>query len=125
MAEFTFARGIKFPFQRVGNQLPAPTTNDTTVSEALRTLILTPRGSRIMRPDMGTNLWAYIFENNTQLLAENIRAEIATAVAKYEPRVIVLQIDTQRKETDVIISIHYVVRATQRYTSDSIRIPIG
>lgn len=125
MAEFTFASGIKFPFQRVGNQLPAATTNDTTISEALRTLILTPRGSRIMRPDLGTNIWAYIFENNTQLLAENIRAEIATAIAKYEPRVVVLQIDTQRKETDIIITIHYVVRATRVYTRDSIRIPMG
>jgi len=125
MAEPFFARGIKFPFQKVGNQLPAPTTNDATVSESLRTLILTPRGSRIMRPDLGTNIWAYIFENNTQVLAENIRAEIATAIAKYEPRVVVLQIDTLRVDTDIIISIHYVVRATQQYTTDSIRVPTG
>lgn len=125
MADPVFVRGIKFPFQRVGTQLPSPTTNEVTISESLRQLISTAKLTRIMRPDFGTNIMSYVFENNTALLEENIRTEMATAIAKYEPRILVLAINTKRIDESLIIDIQYVVRATRIQTSESILVPIG
>lgn len=107
-------RGIAFPFQRGDTGFPAAAVDDTLIGDSLRQLVLTPRGSRVMRPDFGTNIMAYVFENNDEILSEVIRSEIMAAIGKYEPRVIVRAIRVTRQDTKVFAEIRYVVRATRR-----------
>ena len=103
---------IKFPNQRLDGQLPAPASGDTLIAESLVRLISTPRRTRLMRPRLGKNAADYVFENNTVLLAENIRTDIATAVAQYETRVVLRSIDVLRDEENgaVRVIVNYVIK---------------
>lgn len=54
---------------------------------SLQMLLMTKRGERVMEPDYGTSLQVLLFEPMTAELQTRVNEEIATAVAKWEPRV--------------------------------------
>lgn len=56
------------------------------VESSLRMLLLTEKGERVMEPNYGTSLRRLIFSPNTADLNTEIRQEIATSVAQWEPR---------------------------------------
>lgn len=115
--------GIKFPFQKGGTSFPAAATDDELIKDSLLQLILTVTGERIMRPDFGTNVTALIFENNTDVLGNLLRAEVQGVVARYEPRVQVIDIVVSQRNAELIMTIAYVVLATRRAGTATVAIP--
>jgi phage baseplate assembly protein W len=65
-----------------------------------------------MRPDFGTNIIHYIFDNNDDLLAELIRSDVFSAVGRYEPRVILTDVQVVRSDETVDVTLLYVVTFT-------------
>lgn len=124
MAKVTY-RGIAFPFQKSSQAFPAPATDDDLVKQSLVQIILTGRGERIMRPDFGSNAFAFVFENNNLILQETVRAEVMSAISKFEPRAIVRSVGVERSDTELIITINYIVIATRREQTVAITMPIG
>lgn len=57
------------------------------ISNSLRNLFTTTPGDKILNPEYGLDLRKYIFEPATIEMANSIRGEIFTQVARYEPRV--------------------------------------
>ena len=112
MAEKTFFRGIGYPFRRSATSLPARVSDAELIRQSLVQIVGTQKGERVMRPDFGTNVIAYIFGNNTDLLAELIRADLFAAIGRYEPRVILQAIVVDRSDTLVDVDIRYVIAAT-------------
>jgi len=106
--------GIKFPFQKGGTSFPKAATDSELIQDSLVQLILTMVGERVMRPEFGTNALAFIFENNDDVLGNLLRAEIQGVVARYEPRIRLTDIGVTQRDSEVLITISYIVLATRR-----------
>ncbi len=115
--------GIRFPFGRSTTAIPARTEDNALIKESLVQIVTTGRGERVMRPDFGSSAFTFIFENNDQILAELIRDEISTAIAKFEPRVVVRDITTVKEDNEVVITILYIVNLTGQQDNVQIAVP--
>ena len=60
--------------------------NDDAVKDALKNLLLTDRGERLMQPNLGGNIRALLFENLTPAVLQMIKTQIEETVKLYEPR---------------------------------------
>lgn len=82
--------GLAFPMRLdgVGGYL---TQNESlgALRDNVIQLIMTSRGSRVMRPDYGTDLRNSVFEQFDSNLENILRTQIIQVIEKYEPRVIV------------------------------------
>jgi hypothetical protein len=108
----SFYVGISFPFRRSSTSLPARATDHDLIRQSLVQIVSTTKGERVMRPDFGTNIIHYIFDNNDDLLAELIRSDVFSAVGRYEPRVILTDVQVVRSDETVDVTLLYVVTFT-------------
>lgn len=85
--------GVAFPMMNKGiGGYVAQNENLRSLRDCVVQLIMTGRGSRVMRPDYGTDLRASVFEPFTDDMVDVLRTQILETIAKYEPRVIVKRI---------------------------------
>lgn len=122
MAIQAFYRGMAYPFQESDEALPAPAYDDLLIKYSLQQILGTNRGERVMRPAFGCNLYQFVFENNNELLEQLLRAEIAAAVARWEPRAYLQGIEVLREENEVTVTISYSVITTGRVDTLSMSI---
>lgn len=108
----SFYSGISFPFRRSATSLPARATDNELIRQSLVQIVSTTKGERVMRPDFGTNIINYIFDNNDDLLAELIRSDVFSAVGRYESRVILTDVQVVRSDETVDVTLQYVVTFT-------------
>lgn len=118
-----YFRGVAFPFKKDDAAVPAPVTDDELVKQSLLQILMTGRGERVMRPRFGCNLHAYVFENNDELLAQLLRAEITSAVSQFEPRAVVQSVEFSRKGSELIVELSYVVLATSTLDTVQVAVP--
>lgn len=118
-----YFRGVAFPFVKDDVAVPAPVTDDELVQQSLVQILLTGRGERVMRPDFGCNLNAYVFENNDELLGELLRAEITAAVGKFEPRAEITDVTFSRNNSELVVQIGYIVVATRSLNTVQVAVP--
>jgi phage baseplate assembly protein W len=106
--------GLLFPFTKSGTALPAPATDDDLVAASLMQIIGTTQGERVMRDDFGCGIINNVFDNNDSILQELLKLNIMTAIAKYEPRVIVhgVKFVKNSEGNGITATISYVVTAT-------------
>jgi len=123
MATPVIYKGIKYPFQKSGTGLPAAATDDDVIKDSLTQLIMTTNGERVMRPDVGTNAKAFVFENNDVVLGNLIRAEVQAVIGKYEPRVQLVDVRVEQRRSEVILTISYIVLSTRKPGSAAMAIP--
>ena len=78
-----------------------PVTGDLVVSkdasaikQAIVNLLLTNRGERPFNPDYGSNIRSYLFEPLDYGTAAQIEQSIRSTLAKFEPRIEVIDIQT-------------------------------
>jgi len=94
-------RGIAFPFGKSPFGLPAPRRDSDVIADNISRIIQTPRGSRVMRPDDGSDTHAFVFESNGPLLRARVDHEIRRAVSVGEPRARILRVDVfENKKAD-------------------------
>ena len=79
------------------NQLGDLTTvkNEDSIKQSLRTIINTPKGSRIFEPDFGCNVNFYLFEPYLPETGMRIAKDIEYNINAYEPRVELLDIKVE------------------------------
>jgi phage baseplate assembly protein W len=66
--------------------------NEDSVKEAIKNLVLTDRGERLMQPNLGGNIRAMLFENMTPASLKLIEEQVKTVIEIYEPRAEVLDV---------------------------------
>lgn len=105
-------RGISFPF--VPNNASGVATNELVdrINQSLFILFETPKGSRLMLPDFGSDIQKFRFDPLDRVLLERLRYTINEDIKKWEPRVIVTSIefleDTNMIDNSILyISIYY------------------
>lgn len=108
--------GIKFPFTNdnmSGFFLDLNTDLKSKVASEIAHVILTPRGSRLRKPEFGTNLVKYIFEQNDNLTWDDVRREAIDMVGKYVKDAELEDINVFQEtanEHSIYLDMHYVIR---------------
>lgn len=92
----------------VGNQL-ALVSNERSVNQALKNLIKTNIGERLYQPDIGSNIYASLFENNVPEVLSTLEFYIQNTINNHEPRVnlLDLSIKSTSNENGIEITIVY------------------
>ena len=130
--ELDVAVGIKLPFNKTHGGLPQSavaasgsidvinyssdglfdlsyTTEEQSTSN-LKLLLLTKKGERLMHPNYGTDIQYYIFDNESDLLRDNIYNEIKSAIRYWLPYIIVDDISVKFVgEHEINITLTYKV----------------
>jgi phage baseplate assembly protein W len=110
-----FGSGVKFPLQidtKTGRL--AIVSGEEDIAEAIRIIIGTYKGERVMRPGFGTNIRDYIFAPAGSLLYETIKTELVEQLLLQEPRIrdVTIDILTNSAAGELRIDIGYTVRST-------------
>lgn len=83
------------------------------VKQAIRIILGTDPGERVMRPDFGAGLSAFVFEPMTPATLEALRQRVEEALVDWEPRIDVdaVKVSAVPDEGKVLIEARYRVRA--------------
>lgn len=75
-------------------------TDAEAVRRSLRNLILTNRGERFYRPDLGSNINSLLFEQPSDVVTEQISSLIKECIETYESRVFLQAVNVVYEESD-------------------------
>ncbi len=90
-------------------------SEEEDIAEAIRIILYTRKGERVMHPDFGCGIHRYVFEQMDYGTVSSMEREITDAIIAWEPRVIEPEasVDTGRLNEGLVeIRIRYVVRST-------------
>ena len=69
------------------------TTEEDAVNRALYNIVMTRKGERFFKPDLGSNVADLLFEPLDAATASLLKEEIEYVINKYEPRINLLRCD--------------------------------
>jgi len=116
-AEAFLGCGVAFPVAVGDKGSVALAQYEEDIHQAIRIILDTDPGERVMRPDFGAGLRALLFEPiNTQTIAL-ARHRVEQALILWEPRIdnIAVKVDSQPKIGLLNIDIRYRVRTTNTF----------
>jgi uncharacterized protein len=107
--------GWAFPLEFAATGAAAMAVLEEDVAQAIRIILGTNPGERVMRPDFGAGLDDFLFEPASATTLERVRVRVETALIDWEPRIDLVEVrvevaGTLRNRIDV--EVHYRVRAT-------------
>jgi uncharacterized protein len=106
--------GWSFPPAQEGG-VSALVAYEDDVAQAIRIILSTDQGERVMRPDFGAGLNAFVFGVINQTTMQRIQTRVQEALLEWEPRIDVTQVAvrTNPQERNVLlIQITYRIRVT-------------
>jgi len=112
-------RGWAFPVKVEAGQV-ATTAYDEDVRQAILLIVGTNPGERVMRPDFGAGLSAFVFEPLNPSTMEALRQRVLEALVDWEPRIDVESVSATADVGDVgkvLIEMSYRVRATNSHAN--------
>jgi phage baseplate assembly protein W len=116
--------GIAFPFGKSAFSLPARAEDDDVIAHNIMRTMLTRRGSRVMRPSTGSNIYDFVFESVGPVLAARIDDEVRAALGDGEPRSQVLAVNVNRRFIPALEQEELVVDITYRVLADIKKISV-
>jgi phage baseplate assembly protein W len=125
MDDGVLGRGLAFPL-RLGATGLAESAGVSRVEESIRVILGTQHGERLMRPQFGANLRSLAFSPNDATTASLARHYVSDALARWEPRVEVVDVlvTNDVAETRLVIEVRYRLRATGREHSMTFPFPL-
>lgn len=109
-------RGWKFPVsvdEQNGRVLTIAYEED--IQEAIKIIIMTRKGERVMRPDFGCDIHDHLFDVVDYTLLKQMENKVIRALINWEPRITDIEVTAvSQPNRPSIIDIHiaYVVRTT-------------
>lgn len=85
------------------------------IEEAIRIILLTPKGQRVMRPEFGCQIHDLIFAPNDATTAGLATYYVEQALGMWEPRIRVQEVNARPDRDDpgrLLIDVDYEVKAT-------------
>src|SRR5215813_11922034 len=109
--------GWAFPPQAGTTGELATVAYEEDIRQAVRIILGTAPGERVMRPDFGANLNALVFEPMTTTTLALARQGVEEALIRWEPRIdnVTVQVTPDPPLGRLLIDIHYRVRATNTF----------
>lgn len=110
-------RGWAFPVATAADGTTALAVYEDDVQQAIRIIIGTEKGERVMRPDFGAGLRAMLFEPLRTTTLALIRHRVEEALVLWEPRIdkVSVQVSAVPPQGDVEINVRYRVRLTNTF----------
>ena len=108
-------QGWGFPIGVDGKGGLALARSEHDIEQAIRIILGTAQGERVMRPEFGSTIHEFVFAPNNATTAGLLAYHVQDALARWEPRIDVTEVDVQPDRDDlsrVMINIRYVVKAT-------------
>jgi hypothetical protein len=108
-------RGWRFPVGVDQTGKIALSEFEQDIREAIRLILLTAEGERVMRPDFGAGLNEFVFSTMSATNLGLIQTAVRDALIKWEPRIQVLEVKVAPDAGEIgklLINIDYRVRAT-------------
>lgn len=89
----------------------AVTRDEDAVKEAMRNLILTDRGERLMQPNLGAGIRELLFENLTPATLELIKDRVRSTLEVYEPRADIIDVIVAGSldENEVYVTVRFYI----------------
>ena len=115
MKNLFLGNGLKFPFAINDQHKVAIVSNENDIKEAIKIILKTSPGERVMRPDFGCGINNYTFSVMNSANIVQIQNEIERALTLYEPRIVVESVDASIQESSdgvLHISIEYKVKSS-------------
>jgi uncharacterized protein len=105
--------GFAFPFQieSLGHGV-ALSEGKKKIKENIIQIILTGIGERVMRHDYGAGIRELVHDPNNDVLRSIVQHQIAKSIGKWEPRVMLQEVNVTQQEGTLIAELQYTVRAT-------------
>jgi uncharacterized protein len=88
---------------------------EADVDEAIRIILGTDPGERVMRPDFGTGLNDFVFEPLNATTLNLVKTRVLESLVKWEPRIDLLSVDVVAggdTRNQLLITMSYRVRVT-------------
>jgi phage baseplate assembly protein W len=85
------------------------------LEQAIRMIVLTPKGQRLMRPDFGCHIHELIFAPNSAATTGLAAHYVEDALAMWEPRIRVLEVKAgpdPDEASRLLVEIRYEIKAT-------------
>jgi phage baseplate assembly protein W len=114
MAKDFLGKGWKFPVQVDGSGRITLSQFEEDIREAIRIILLTSKGERVMRPEFGAGLHDFVFETMSATNIGAIQSAIQDALIEWEPRIELLSVKVEPDSGEVgklLIDVDYRVRA--------------
>lgn len=115
MSEDFLGTGWSYPVRTDHRGDVETASAEDDVREAIRILLGTAKGERVMRPEFGCDIHDYVYSSVTPATLNLIESSVREALVTWEPRVDVEDVTARRDEEEpdrVLIEIEYRVRTT-------------
>jgi phage baseplate assembly protein W len=107
--------GVGFPVRLTSEQTLESAIYEEDIRQAIRIILGTNPGDRLMRPDFGAGLDQFIFEPvNTATMAQ-VKTRVEEALIDWEPRMVLDEVKVSADPSErnsLLIEVQYRVRAT-------------
>jgi phage baseplate assembly protein W len=107
--------GWAFPIHIDAHGRIALARQERDIEEAIRIILLTPKGQRVMRPEFGCQIHELLFAPNDATTAGLAAYYVEEALGMWEPRIRVLNVSAHPDPLDaarLLIDIDYEIKAT-------------
>ena len=108
-------RGWAFPVESTSSGRIRLVTGETDIEQAVRLILSTAPGERVMRPEFGCGIHRYAFATIDTTTLTMMEDDVRNALTRWEPRIELLDIDAELVDPDtgkLHIDIRYRVRET-------------
>ncbi len=88
---------------------------EADIKEAIRIILETAKGERVMRPDFGCGIHELVFETLNTTTLNQVETSVREALFQYEPRIEIIQVAVSRDKVEegmLLVNIDYRVRTT-------------
>jgi len=107
--------GWKYPVNVDSNKKIAVSSYEEDIKEAVRIILGTARGERVMRPDFGCGIHDLVFAPINAATVNQVENSVREALTVWEPRIELLKVEASSEKADkgmLPVSIDYRVRTT-------------
>jgi Bacteriophage baseplate protein W len=107
--------GWAFPPGLRGDGSIAHAVYEEDIHQAIKIILFTNPGERVMRPEFGTGLSQFVFEPANTTLLSIVEMRVRESLIAWEPRIDVLEVKVeldQNERNKILIHVSYRVRAT-------------
>lgn len=97
----------------------AMASHEQDIEQAIRIILYTAKGERVMRPDFGCGIHDYVFASMNTTTIGLMESSVREALIRWEPRIQVISV-TVSQDSDSLdlgkleIGIQYIVRSTNQ-----------
>jgi phage baseplate assembly protein W len=108
-------QGLAFPLQFNSRGEIALVTGPADIEQAIRIILGTVPGERVMRPTFGCRAWELLFSPNEAVTQSLMVEYVREALAMWEPRIEVRSVVAYRdpqRDGGMLVEIDYEIKAT-------------